>query len=257
MKSIKKAVILTAGLGTRMYPASKVVPKEMFPIVDTPALQFLVDDLIKSGVTEILIVSSKEKTCIQNYFNNNKAQISYIYPNQALGVADAVLHAKNFIQNQPFILLFGDVLFFGKKSSVQQMLDIFNTTGNAIVATNRVPKNQVNLYGCLEYCEILDQKFVVDIKEKPKINKAPSNLVLIGQYILYPQIFKYLEKMQENELFTDCLLKYANKKPLQIAIINGECFDIGSKSGFVLANIYMGLKHKETAKAVKKYLSLK
>lgn len=254
MKKINKAIILAGGLGTRMKPVSKVIPKEMFPIVDKPALQFLVDDLIACGINDILIISSKDKSSIQNYFENDKARFTYIYPNQPLGVADALLHAKNFAQNQRFLLLFGDVLFYSKISSIQQMIKFYEQTGNSIVGAKRVKKNLVNRYGCLEYCEILEQKLVVNIKEKPQVKEAPSNLILAGQYILDSNIFDYIEQMGKKDLFTDCLLKYSQKQPLQIAIIKGECFDIGSKAGFVNACIYYGLKNEETKEEVKEYI---
>ncbi len=254
MVNIKKAVILAGGLATRMRPASKVIPKEMFPIVDIPAMQYLVNDLIDSGINQILIISSKDKISIQNYFKNDKAIFTYIYPNEPLGVADALLHAKYFVKNEPFLLLFGDILFFSKVSSVKQMINQFKKTNNLIVATKRMEKSKLHLYGCVKYNELNKIKYLVDIKEKPSKNEAPSNMVLIGQYILKPTIFNYLQKLKKQELFTDCLVKCSKKNPIQIVSILGHCFDIGSKAGFVKACIYQGLQNEETQKEVLNYI---
>jgi len=249
-----KAVILAGGLGSRMAPISRVVAKEMLPIVDRPVMDYLVEDLVNAGVTEILVVSHKDKICIQNYFNNTKAYFTYIYPNAPLGVADALMHAKTFVGDSPFILIYGDVLFSAKPSSVMQMLDVYNKNNCSVVATRRVPTKDVHLYGCLAYREINESQFVTSIIEKPHQTGAPSNMVLAGQYILTPDIFPLLQEIATGELFTDCLLRLANDNHLAIAEIDGKCFDIGSKAGYVLATLHYAMSHSQIKREIKSFM---
>lgn len=249
-----KAVILAGGLGSRMAPITRIVAKEMLPVVDRPVMDYLVEDLINAGATEILVVSHKEKICIQNYFNNTKVHFTYIYPDAPLGVADALLHAKNFVGNQPFILLYGDVLFSAKPSSVEQMLKVYDKTACSVVATRRVPDKTVHLYGCLAFREIGGDKFVTSIIEKPHPKDAPSNMVLAGQYILTADIFPLLEEISAGELFTDSLLRLANGNNLAIAEIEGKCFDIGNKAGYVLATLHYAMSHQQIKREIKSFM---
>lgn len=252
---VKKAVILAGGLGTRMAPISKVLAKEMLPIVDKPLLEYIIDDLKKCGITEILIILHKSKTCVVNYFENDKTKISYIFPNMANGVVDALLHAQSFVFNEPFVLIFGDGLFLSKKSSITQMLETFYKTKKSVVASINVEKEKINLYGILEYKKHKDFCYIYNIIEKPKNNQTNYRSAIVGQYVFSPQIFDYLKSLKEGGLFTDALLSMAKHNSLVLKKINAYYFDIGSKSGFVKANIFLSLKHKEIQKEVKKYLS--
>jgi len=249
-----KAVILAGGLGSRMAPITRIVAKEMLPIVDRPVMDYLVEDLVNAGVTEILVVSHKDKICIQNYFNNTKAHFTYIYPDVPLGVADALMHAKNFVQSEPFILFYGDVLFSAKPSSVMQMLEVYNKNNCSVVATRRVLNKNVHLYGCLAYGEVGENKFVTAIIEKPHPSEAPSNMVLAGQYILTADIFTLLEEISAGELFTDSLLRLAKDSHLAIAEIDGKCFDIGSKAGYVLAILHYAMSHSQVKREIKSFM---
>lgn len=251
---ITKAVILAGGLGSRMAPASRIVAKEMLPIVDRPVLDFLVEDLWGAGISEVLVVSHKDKTCIQNFFSNSKVKFSYIYPDAPLGVADALLHAENFVGNEPFILLYGDVLFSAKPTSIAQMLELYKKHNCSVLATRKVPNSKVHLYGCLAFREVGDSKFVTSIIEKPHISEAPSNMVIAGQYVLMPKIFSHLKKLQSGELFTDSLLALANNSNLVICEINGKCFDIGSKLGYVMATLHYAMLHPQIKREIKSFL---
>lgn len=188
---ITKAVILAGGLGSRMAPASRIIAKEMLPIVDKTVMDYLVEDLIASGIREILVVSNKDKVCIQNYFNNTKVKFTFVYPDAPLGVSDALAHAESFVGNNPFVLLYGDVLYAANPTSVEQMLQVFDEVGCPVVATRKVLPSKVSLYGCLGFKEVAVHKFVTAIIEKPQPSEAPSNMVLAGQYILTRRFFRF------------------------------------------------------------------
>ena len=251
---IKKAVILAGGIGSRMAPASKVLAKEMLPIVDRPAMDYLVDDLISAGVKEVLVVAHKDKTSIQKYFTNAKISFSYIYPDVPLGVADALLHAENFVSGKPFYLLYGDVLFSAKPNSLEQMKKVFDEAKCSVVATRKVKQSKTNLYGCLSLKEAKGQKYITSIVEKPHPKVAPSNIVIAGQFLLTSKIFKYLKNLTAGQLFTDALLCLAKNNNLAIAEIEGKCFDIGNKAGYVLATLHYAQSHSQIKKEIKSFL---
>lgn len=253
---VTKAVVLAGGLGTRMAPISKVLAKEMLPIVDKPLLEYIIEDLKKCGITEILIILHKSKSNIVKYFENDNTKISYIFPNGANGVVDALLHAQSFVCGEPFVLIFGDGLFVSKKSSIKQMLETFYKTKESVIASTNVEKNQISLYGILEYKKQQNSCYIYNIIEKPKNNQTKFRSAIVGQYVFNPQIFDYIKSLKVGELFTDALLSMAKDNCLVLTQINAYYFDIGSKAGFVKANIFLSLKHKETQKEVKKYLNI-
>lgn len=250
---ITKAVILAGGLGTRMRPMTNFLAKEMMPIYDKPLLEHLINDLTNVGIKEILIISHRNKTCIQNYFKNKKAMLSFVYPNRPNGVVDALLHSKSFVGNDNFVLLYGDVLFDAKKSSVFQMVEAFSKANKSVVATRRVDFSKLSLYGVVEYEKNGDDYYIKNIIEKPTKNFC-SNMVVAGQFILTPNIFDELQKLSKKELFTDALNKLSTKNQLIMKEIDGRFFDIGNKLGFVLANINYGLKQKKSKEEIKKFL---
>lgn len=251
---IKKAVILAGGEGSRMAPASKIVAKEMLPVVDRPVLDFLVEDLISVGVTDILIVSNKNKICIQNYFNNSKVNFQYIYQDSPLGVANALMHAKQFVGSSPFFLLYGDVIFSAKRSSVAQLYDVFKSQKCNILGARKVKPSKISLYGALGFKEVKGVKFITRIVEKPLPSQAPSNMVIAGQYILFPEIFEEISKMGAGQLFTDALLGLAKNNNLAAVEIDGKCFDVGSKIGYVMATLHYAMLHPQIKREIKKFL---
>lgn len=234
MKGPKKAVILCAGLGIRMLPASKGIAKEMFPIVDTPVMDFLVQELISCGIKDILFVVSKQKQSVINYFKNGKANFYYIFPNAPKGVTDALYLAKSFVGDDNFVLLFGDVLFMERPSSIFLMIEACKKLSGSVLLCKSVSKKQISNYGCVRYNKKTKQ--LVDIAEKPLFNCAPSNLAVMGQYVLAPTIFKYLKNRRR--LFTDCLSLFAQKNALYVITTQNRFFDIGSKSGYIKAFNY-------------------
>ena len=251
---VTKAVILAGGLGKRMEPITNIIAKEMLPIVDKPLLSYLIDDLSSCGIKDVLIVSHKSKTEIINYFQNGDINFSYVFPNGANGVVDALEHAKSFVQNKPFVLLFGDVLFYSQKSNIKQMLECYQKAKINVAGAMRVEKSEQKLYGIVECEEKNSFPYIYNIIEKPKSGETKSLIALSGQYVLDNKIFKIIEIQNKDMLFTDVILALAKEKMLTIKIIDGQYFDVGSKAGFIKANIFYSLKHKETQKTIKNYI---
>ena len=182
------------------------------------------------------------------------SSFSYIYPDVPLGVADALLHAENFVSGEPFYLLYGDVLFSAKPNSLEQMKKVFDEAKCSVVATRKVKQSKTNLYGCLSLKEAKGQKYITSIVEKPHPKVAPSNIVIAGQFLLTSKIFKYLKNLTAGQLFTDALLCLAKNNNLAIAEIEGKCFDIGNKAGYVLATLHYAQSHSQIKKEIKSFL---
>lgn len=252
---ITKAVILTGGLGTRMEPITKVLAKEMLPIVDKPVLSYLIKSLIKSNIREVLVVSHKEKVEIQNYFENDCINFMYVFPNKPNGVVDALKHAKSFVGDEPFVLLFGDVLP-SNKNHIKDMVNLFEKTNKSVASLMEVEEDKKSFYGIVEHKNKNGLLYIYNIIEKPKLKQTESNMALSGQYVLNSEIFFEMEKMGENRLFTDALLSLSKQNKLLMKKASGYVFDVGSKSGFLKANIFYGLKHQKTQKDVKKFLNI-
>ncbi|MBR1925507.1 MAG: NTP transferase domain-containing protein [Clostridia bacterium] len=248
---ITKAVILAGGLGTRMAPISKVIAKEMLPISNKPVMEYLAKNLEAVGIKDILIVANKQKTEIQNYFQNGKQKFYFVYEEKPLGVVDALLHAESFVNNEPFVLLYGDVLF--SPVGLKNMLDLFYSAQKCVLLSKNVPKSQISLYGVLCYKKVGDYNYIYNIIEKPKGITLNSRKVITGQFVLKPNIFPILKNLKEGELFTDALLKLAKKNDLLLKQFKGKFFDIGNKAGYALANIYFSLKEPEVRKEIKKF----
>lgn len=234
MKGPKKAVVLCAGLGTRMMPASSAVAKEMFPIVDKPVMDLLVAELLKNGIKDILFVVSKQKRSVVNYFKNGKANFYYIFPNKQKGVTDALCHAKTFVGSDNFVLLFGDVLCLGSHPSISTLIKEHKKTNASVLLCKTVTKNQISNYGCVRFNKGTRQ--LIDIVEKPLPKDAPSNLAVIGQFVLAPTIFNYLK--ERKALFTDYLSAFSKKNALFVVTTKNQFFDIGSKNGYIKAFNY-------------------
>ena len=251
---VTKAVILAGGIGSRMEPITKVIAKEMLPIVDRPVLSYLLEELKICGIKEILIVSHKSKEIIPNFFDNNGLKISYVYPNEPRGVVDALRHAKTFVGKDDFVLLFGDVMFHKSEKSIQKMIDIHNKIGLSVVTVMKIEKDKRFLYGIVEQKKFGPYSYIYNIIEKPKPNITKSLIAISGQYLLTSEIFRIMDSMGENKLFTDALLDLAVNNKLIMSEISQNYFDVGSKSGFIKANIFYALRHQETQKDIKKYI---
>lgn len=283
MKKITKAVIPAAGLGTRMLPIAKGVPKEMLPIVDKPCIQYLVEEAVASGITDILIITGRGKGAIEDYFDYNLeyaeklkapgkeavaeqvekianlANISFIRQKEAKGLGHAVCCAKSFVGDEPFAVLYGDDVIVSETPVVKQLTDVYYEYGLGVVGVKSVTKEQIVKYSSLKVENLHDNVYKVsDMIEKPSPDRIFSLLSILGRVVLPPEIFGILENTPRgagNEIqLTDAMRVLAREKGMTACEFEGTRYDIGSKIGMLIANIEQGLKHPETGEALKRYL---
>ncbi|MGP1494453.1 MAG: UTP--glucose-1-phosphate uridylyltransferase GalU, partial [Streptobacillus sp.] len=271
---VRKAIIPAAGLGTRVLPATKAQPKEMLCIVDKPALQYLVEELIESGIQEILIITGRNKQSIENHFDHsyeleemlkaagktvlldevqyisNMTNMFYVRQKLPLGLGHAISRAESFVANEPFLVLLGDDIIYTDKEKGEipvskQLIEEYNKlNGGSIIGVQKVEKENVSKYGIIKPGEkINDNTYeIVDFVEKPKVEEAPSVYAALGRYILEPEIFKYLkeEKPVNGEIqLTPAILKMAQNSENKIYSFNfkGLRYDTGDKFGMFKANV--------------------
>ncbi len=281
---IKKAVIPAAGFGTRFLPITKSQPKEMIPIVDTPTIQYVVEEAVKSGITDILMIIGKGKRAIEEHFDRSFelenmlieknmekeledirnitkiANIHFVWQKEMSGLGDAIRYAKYHVGNEPFAILLGDTVIDGKgKPITKQLMDVFGRYNSSVVALEEVDISNVSRYGILDGSPLEKNVLLAnDFIEKPSIKEAPSNLAIASRYIFTPEIFKYLENTQpgiNNEIqLTDAMREMVKKHAMYGLKFEGKRYDIGNKLDFIKTNIEYGLKHKEIGKELKKYL---
>lgn len=286
MKKVRKAVIPAAGLGTRVLPATKALPKEMLNIVDKPSLQYIVEELVEAGITEIVIVTGRNKNSIEDHFdysyemeetlkNSNKnellskishisnmANIYYVRQNMPLGLGHAILKTKSFIGDEPFLIALGDDIIYNPKKVVsKQLIEKYQKYGKSVIACQEVPEEDVSKYGIVEIKKTLDEKTfeINDFIEKPSIDEAPSKMACLGRYLLSPKIFEFLENAKpgkggEIQLTDSILNMLKNGEDVLAYNFDGKRYDIGNKIGLLIANIEFGLRNEETARELKKYL---
>ena len=281
MKSIHKAVIPAAGFGTRFLPATKAQPKEMLPIVDTPAIQYIVKEALDSGIEEILIITGRSKRAIEDHFDScveleellqkqgkNKQlamvkdladiKIHFIRQKSPRGLGDAVLCAKAFIGDEPFAVLLGDdIVYNPEKPCLQQLMDCYEQHPGIILGAQFVPNEKVSSYGIVSGEPLADNLYRVHgLVEKPSVDKAPSNLAVLGRYILTPDIFDILENTKPgvgNEVqLTDALA--ASKTDTYALAYEGIRYDTGDKLGYLKATVEYALRNEELGSAFKEYL---
>jgi UTP--glucose-1-phosphate uridylyltransferase len=282
---IKQAVIPAAGLGTRFLPVTKIVPKELLPIVERPALEFIVEELAESGIQEIVLVLSPEKESIYEYFSEGgfvdqmlderghgeklselrkllkRIKFKRVYQKVPLGLGDAVLCAKREITDPFFTVVLPDDIVFSKKPCLKQLIDEHKKTKKNILAVEKVSKDRVSSYGIISTSEKIGTKksFAVDhVVEKPKISEAPSNMAIIGRYILSKSIFDHLEndtQKKHGEIqLTTAIDKLVEEKQVRAFLFEGKRIDVGQPIGFVKANITFGLKHKKFGKEIAQFV---
>ncbi len=283
MKKIKKAVIPAAGLGTRMLPISKSVPKEMLPIVDRPAISLLVEEAAAAGAEDIIIITGRGKECIENYFDFNieyekkltesgkldqiedmrricsLANVYFLRQKETKGLGHAVLTAKNFIGNEPFYILYGDDIIISETPVCKQLADAYEKYGKPCCGVKPVPWESVYKYSSLKVDSNGDNTYnVTDMIEKPKPDQAFSNLSILGRVLLTPEIFDILEQTPPGAggeiQLTDAMRKLAISGGMTAVDFEGERFDLGAKLGFLMANVKEGIKHPEVGEDFKKFL---
>ncbi|MCM3453338.1 UTP--glucose-1-phosphate uridylyltransferase GalU [Heyndrickxia oleronia] len=280
---IKKAVIPAAGLGTRFLPATKAQPKEMLPIVDKPAIQYIVEEAIASGIEDIIIVTGKNKRAIEDHFDisvememllnktgkfemlqmirniSQLADIHYVRQKEPLGLGHAVLCAKKFIGNQPFAILLGDDIIDSVEPALQQMIREFQRNKTSILGCKEVPRSEVRKYGIVGYTEQIGDLYKVNhLIEKPTIAESPSTQAIIGRYILTPAIFDMIEKVKPDEngeiQLTDALQLLLHQEAIFSYNIKGNRYDIGDKLGFLQASIDFALNRPDLKEKMAMYL---
>lgn len=284
MKKIRKAIIPAAGLGTRFLPATKAQPKEMLPIVDKPAIQYIVEEAIESGIEDIIIVTGRNKRAIEDHFDksaeleamleekgssellnivqsvSNLADVYYIRQKQPLGLGHAILCARKFIGDEPFAVLLGDDILQSDPPGLKQMIDLYERTQTSVIGVQEVPWQDVNKYGIISPAESLSAyKMIDDLVEKPDLDKAPSNLAVIGRYIIEPEIFTILENQEPGrggEIQLTDALRILNEKQQMIAYpVQARRYDVGDKLGYIEATIELALQRPDLQEHVKSYLS--
>lgn len=280
---ITKAVIPVAGLGTRFLPASKAIPKEMLTIVDRPTIQYIVEEVVASGIDEIILITSQGKSAIENHFDynfeletvlkekqkdalceeicniSNLIDIVSIRQKKPLGLGHAIWSARNVVGDNPFVVLLGDDLVQSDIPCTQQMLTLFDELQESIVAVQRVPMDQTCQYGIVEG-ELFRERVtrVERMVEKPPLGTTQSDMAIIGRYILQPEIFALLEKTSPGHggeiQLTDALLGLAKKRPMYAYEFEGTRFDAGDKLGYLKAIIAFALRHPTLNKEFRKHI---
>ena len=280
---IKKAVIPAAGLGTRFLPATKAQPKEMLPIIDTPTIQYVVQECVDSGIEDILIISGKGKRSIEDHFDRNvelesriqeqedealytqlrhienMANIHFIRQKELNGLGDAIYHARFHCGNEPFAVLLGDTVVDSLIPVTQQLVDSYEQYRQTVIAVETVPWEKVSRYGITGGVKLSDKVIqLTDLIEKPERDKAPSNLAIAGRYILTPEIFSAIEQTARgkgNEIqLTDALRLLMKKENIIATIVEGKRYDIGNKLDYLKTTVDFALKRKEFAAPFEAYM---
>ena len=280
---IKKAIIPAAGLGTRVLPASKAMPKEMLPIVDKPAIQYIVEEAVNAGITDILIITNRGKGVIEDHFDHsleleamlekrgnipvleevrkpaNLANIYYIRQKVTKGLGDAELRAKEFVGDEPFAVLYGDDVIIGEIPAIGELCEAYEKYGKSVVGIKEVPDELIVKYCSLKAEKLEDKIFsVTDMIEKPPIEKKFTNYSILGRCVLDSEIFEILERTPlgaGGELqLTDAMAEIAKTKGMTGVEFSGIRYDMGNKFGMLRANIEVGLNHPETKEELTKYI---
>lgn len=275
MKKIRKAVIPAAGFGTRFLPATKATPKEMLPIVDKPAIQYIVEEALQSGIEEILIISGHAKRAIEDHFDTNidlelqlerqgktdllqmvrsisEINVHYIRQKHMRGLGDAVYCARSFIDDEPFAVLLGDDIVYNETyPALKQMIDLYDKLGGTILGCQEVPKEKVSSYGIVKGTptDSPDVLKVVDMIEKPSIEEAPSRFAALGRYVLTPDVFEVLERIQPGKngeiQLTDALKLMAEREAVYAYNFKGKRYDTGNKLGYLKATVEYALRRPD------------
>ncbi|MGL9756710.1 UTP-glucose-1-phosphate uridylyltransferase [Enterococcus sp. DIV0181] len=283
MTKVRKAVIPAAGLGTRFLPATKAMAKEMLPIVDKPTIQFIVEEALASGIEDILIVTGKAKRPIEDHFDSNveletnlrekeknellklveettDVNLHFIRQSHPKGLGHAVLQAKAFVGDEPFIVMLGDDLMVDDVPLTKQLMNDYEQTTSSTIAVMSVPHDDTSKYGIINPGEIVsdDVYSVKDFVEKPDPADAPSNLAIIGRYLLNPEIFTILETQKPgagNEIqLTDAIDELNKSQRVFAHEFKGTRYDVGDKFGYMKTSIEYGLQHPEIGETLKEYL---
>lgn len=269
-----KAVIPAAGLGTRFLPATKAQPKEMLPLVDKPAIQYVVEEAVSSGIKDIIIVTGRGKRAIEDHFDksfeleyvlkrdkkekeleevrkiSNLANIHYIRQKEQKGLGDAILCAKEFIGNEPFAVMLGDDVTFNNVPCLKQIINVFNKYNKSVAAVEEIPKEKLYRYGVIKGKKIENSVYLIeDVVEKPASGKEPSNLAILGRYVFTPEIFGCIEeveaKVKGEILLADALNLLRRKQEIYGYVFKGKRYDIGDKCSWIKAIVELSMQRDD------------
>ncbi len=281
--TVRKAVFPAAGLGTRFLPATKAQPKEMLPLVDKPTIQYVVEEAVASGLTEVIIVTGRGKRAIEDHFDaafeleyylqdrgkleelaeiktiSELASVSYVRQKEPLGLGHAILCARPLVGDEPFGVLLGDDLIVSPTPCMRQLLTVFERVGGPVVAVERVPRDEINRYGVIRPKPLGGNVYeVLDLVEKPPVHEAPSDLAIIGRYVLTPDLFPVLAETRPDARgeiqLTDALRTLRRARPLYAVEFEGKHYDTGNKLGFLKATVEFALARPDLAAAFRAYL---
>jgi len=284
-RSVRKAVFPAAGLGTRFLPATKVQPKEMLPLVDKPIIQYGVEEAAAAGIDDIIIITGRGKNAIEDHFDvsielesflesrgkhelaaevrsisNLVRSVAYVRQGEPLGLGHAVLSARPLVGEAPFAVVLADDVIDAEPGALAQMIKVFDEVGGPVILVERIPKHQISGYGVIAADRVRDGVYrITDLVEKPPAEKAPSDLAIIGRYVLTPDIFDALAdeaaSVQSGEIqLTNGLKRLLAKRPLYACEVTGVRHDTGNKLGFIKAVLYFAMRRPELAGPLREYL---
>ena len=285
MNKITKAVIPAAGLGTRFLPATKACPKEMLPIVDKPTIQYIIEEALVSGITDILIISGRTKRAIEDHFDRSpeleenlaehgkeellkmvkdigNINIHFVRQKEPLGLGHAILCAKRFVGHEPFAVLLGDdVVYNDEYPCLKQLIDVYNATGGSVLGCQTVPQEKVSAYGIVDSIPTDNKRIfkVKDMVEKPAVEDAPSRLAVLGRYVITPEIFRILDHIKPGKggeiQLTDALKVLARQQDMYAYDFIGRRYDVGDKQGYLEAQVEYALRREDLKEKFKEYLN--
>lgn len=284
MTPIRKAVIPAAGFGTRFLPATKAMPKEMLPIVDKPTIQYIVEEILASGIEELLIISGHAKRAIEDHFDSSpeleahlyehgkmalleeirkisEITVHYIRQKHMNGLGDAILCAKTFMDHEPFAVILGDDVVYNEgRPALAQLIDVYNKTGQTVLGCQEVAPEDVSSYGIVRGIPTDDPRLmhVEDMIEKPSLAEAPSRMAVLGRYVITPEIFEILAETRPGKggeiQLTDALRVMAHNGNVSAYAFEGRRYDVGSKEGFLEATVEYALRREDLGPEFKAYL---
>ena len=285
---VRKAVFPAAGLGTRFLPATKALPKEMLPVVDKPIIQYGVEEALNSGIQNIIIVTGRGKSAIEDHFDvsfeleyllesrkkkdllaivrgiTDMINVAYIRQKEALGLGHAVLRASELVGDEPFAVVLADDVIEAETPCLRQLLDIYNFFSTPVLAVMEVPRESISSYGCIDADPVMhngsnDRVYRIrDLVEKPKASEAPSNLAIIGRYVLTPDIFESLQSIDPGSggeiQLTDAIRHLGHSRPIYAYRFEGARYDAGDKLGFLKATVEYALRRHDLGGPFREYL---
>ena len=282
-QKVRKAVFPAAGLGTRFLPATKASPKEMLPLVDKPLIQYVVEEAVASGIESVIIVTGRGKTAIEDHFDtsfelecllrdrgkaedlraireiSSLATVSYVRQREALGLGHAVLQARDLVGNEPFAVMLSDDIIDAEVPALKQLINVYEEYDAPVVGTMQVAGQAISRFGVLDVEEVSEGVYKIkDMVEKPPYAEAPSDLAIIGRYILTPDIFPEIERTAPGAIgeiqITDAMRSLLKKRPFYAVRFEGTRYDAGDKLGFLIANVELALRRRDLGPEFREYL---